>query len=141
MGMCNVKHSKLSTVGLAVAFGIVSALMMLVLAWTAWQSGMGTSIVTEWSSVYPGFAPTMAGGLAGAAWGFLEGFIFGLIFGCIYNLCVHMCCGKNACGCGKPGCAACGRGCGCGKPGCPACSKGGCNCGKSSCPMCGDARR
>lgn len=108
--------ARLSAVALGVAFGVVSALFMMIFAWAVYFDGATSPIIAEWAQVFPGFAATVKGGFIGGAWGFVEGFICGLVTGWIYNLCLccsHCCCCKtsacNSCGCGKPGCGVCNK--------------------------------
>lgn len=99
------KYSKLSPVGLGIAFGFISGLSMMIFAWMAMKNGHGMQIIDLWSSIFPGYAATWGGGVVGAAWGFVEGFVTGLITAWVYNLCT--CCGcpmKGCCGCGKSPC-------------------------------------
>jgi hypothetical protein len=87
---------KLSICSLAFAFGITKGLGMMLLAWSAWQWGVGGGLVTVIESIYHGYAPTLQGGLFGLAWGFLDGFVCGLVIAIIYNLCL-CCCWCKAC--------------------------------------------
>lgn len=87
-------------VSLGIAFGIVSGLCMLALAWAGWLWGYGTIMIDQIASIYHGYAATMIGGLWGLLWGFVKGFIGGLIFGWVYNGLVHCrskCCPANKC--------------------------------------------
>lgn len=89
--------SRLSICGLALAFGVVSALSMGVFAWTAFWTGHGNVVIAQWAEFFPGFAATVKGGWIGFGWGFLEGIICGIIFGIVYNLCLFCC---KCCCCG-----------------------------------------
>ena len=93
--------TRLCAPALGMAFGVITGLIMMVLAWAAWQWGFGSSLVEQYSAVYYGYASTLVGGLFGALWGFIEGFIFGLVAGWVYN-CVARCCG---CGSNCPTCS------------------------------------
>lgn len=117
--MMKGKCTRLSAIALGVAFGVVSALFMMIFAWSVWMNGTTSPIIDQWAAIYPGYAATLKGGFIGGAWGFVEGFICGLVVGWVYNLCLCCC----SCCCGKPSCQSCGMGrCGCGKPNCPACN-------------------
>lgn len=87
--------SRLSALGVAVAFGITSALCMMFMAWSVVWWGHGGELMKLYAEMFPGYEATMTGGWIGGAWGFGEGFVFGLIFAWIYNLCV--CCCKCKC--------------------------------------------
>ena len=102
-----MKCARLSAVALGVAFGVVTALTMMIFAWTAWNGGHGTQIVDMWATVYPGFEASLKGGFIGGAWGFVEGFIVGVVVGWVYNLCL-CCCSKRGCCCGQSSCPSCG---------------------------------
>lgn len=90
--------SRFCVFSLAIAFGITTGLWLLLFAWFANFWGHGAAIITQWSEVYKGYAPSIAGGFIGFAWGFVEGFIFGLLLGWIYNCCSRCCkCCKGIC--------------------------------------------
>ena len=91
--------TRLSAVAFGVSLGLVTGIIMMVFAWIAMHGQYGTAMITQWSSLYPGYEATVAGGFIGLAWGFLEGFIIGLVWGWLYNLC--LCCCRCAC-CKKP---------------------------------------
>lgn len=102
------KCTRLSAVALGVALGVVSALTMMIFAWSA-MSGTGTALIDQWSAIYPGYGASVKGGFIGGAWGFVEGFICGLVTAWVYNLCL-CCCSKRSgcgCGCGKAACECC----------------------------------
>lgn len=99
------KSARLSAVALAVALGVVTALSMMLFAWSAWLWGYGEQMIAQSATLYPGFDASLKGGFVGGAWGFLEGFIFGLVTSLIYNLC--LCCCNKSCNCGNPSCPAC----------------------------------
>ncbi len=98
------KCTRLSAVALGVAFGVVSAISMMVFAWSAWLGGNGSQMIQQWAAIYPGFDASLKGGFIGGAWGFVEGFVLGVITGWIYNLCL-CCCSKKCC-CGQAPCTS-----------------------------------
>lgn len=83
---------------LGLAIGITNGLAMLLFAWGGWLWGYGTTMITEFGPLYPGYAATFLGGVFGALWGLLTGFVFGIVMGWIYNffLCYARCC-KSSC--------------------------------------------
>jgi len=81
--------SKWCIKALALSFGIVCAIYILLLGWVA-AFGWGTSIVHVISSFYIGYAPTFWGAIIGAIWAFVDGAIFGIVLGLFYNL--FVCC-------------------------------------------------
>lgn len=85
------------------AFGIICGIFMMLLGWFAIQ-GYGVGLVTLYSTIYYGYAPTWIGGLIGGLWGLVEGFIFGflvaLVYNCFSRCCRGICCRKGeACTC------------------------------------------
>lgn len=89
--------SRLSIIGLSIAFGVVTAISMAAFAWTAFWTGHGMVVIAQWAEFFPGLAATIKGGWIGAGWGFIQGFVGGLLFAIVYNLC--LCCCKSCCGC------------------------------------------
>jgi len=89
------KCMRLSAVALGISLGLVSGLFMMLFAMAAWRWGYGTSMMTQYTSMLPGFDATLTGSFIGLAWGFLEGFIVGVIWAWIYNLC--LCCCRCCC--------------------------------------------
>lgn len=88
--------TRLSAVAFGISLGILSALIMAILAWVSMHGAYGADVIKQWGSVYPGYEASIKGGFIGLAWGFLEGFIFGLIWAWLYNLCL-CCCGCCPC--------------------------------------------
>ena len=76
---------KLRIIPLAVAFGTVWALGILVLAWAA-AFGWGAALVELMASLYIGYGPGFLGGLVGALWAFVDGAIAGALIAVIYNV-------------------------------------------------------
>lgn len=80
---------------LSVAFGLANALGLLVLGLLGTYYGYGLIMISTIASIYPGYAPTVAGSFIGAFWGFLDFFFFLLVVGLIYcglsKLCSKCC--------------------------------------------------
>ncbi len=77
--------AKLSIKGLALGFGLAWGLYMLCLGWVS-VTGWGAGIVSNFSSLYIGFAPGFVGGIVGALWGFLDGAVGGILIAYFYNM-------------------------------------------------------
>ena len=75
---------KLRIIPLAVAFGTIWALGILVLAWAA-AFGWGTALVELLGSLYLGYDASFLGGLIGALWAIVDGAIAGALIAVIYN--------------------------------------------------------
>ena len=75
---------KLRIIPLAVAFGAVWALGMLVLALAA-AFGWGTALVALMGSLYVGYDASFLGGIVGALWAFVDGANAGALIALIYN--------------------------------------------------------
>src|SRR3990167_5909931 len=71
----------LCAVSLGLAFGVVSAIFMLLLAWAGWLWGYGAVFIDQYSVIYYGYAASFVGGIVGAVWGLIGGFIFGFLSG------------------------------------------------------------
>lgn len=97
-------NKKLCPFTFGLALGLTCAIFTAVYAWIGWAWGYGVELITQYGSVYFGYAPTFIGGLWGALWGFAEGFIFGFVLVLIFDL--LMCCKK--CLCKNNGCSSCG---------------------------------
>lgn len=83
--------TRLCSPALGLALGIVSGLSMMLFAWASWQWGVGTTLMTEYASMFHGYEASLIGGVWGGLWGFIEGLVMGLIIGWVYN-CVARCC-------------------------------------------------
>lgn len=97
----NYCGARLCSPALGMAFGVVSGVMMLLLAWAGMFWGFGTAFIDQYSLVFYGYSATFTGGLFGLLWGFIEGFIFGLIVGWVYNFCSRCCGSKSGGACQK----------------------------------------
>lgn len=69
---------------LGVAIGVLWAAYVLFCGITA-MFGWGVALVEALSSLYIGYAPSIAGAAIGAAWGFVDGYIAGVVIAWIYN--------------------------------------------------------
>jgi hypothetical protein len=92
------KSGGLCAVGFGVSLGLVSGIVMMLLAWASLWWGTGSSLVDQWSTIYKGYESSIKGGLIGLGWGFLEGLIVGLVWAWIYN-CIYCCCKCKSCKC------------------------------------------
>ena len=107
--MCGHK-SRVHVLAVALAAGIVWALVVLVLGLTGTLVPGHMVIFDLFGAVYAGFTPTAGGVVVGIIWGFIYGFIAGLIFALLYNAFSHCC--RHKCGmcckmCGKHLCEKC----------------------------------
>lgn len=93
---------KLCAGALGISFGIVTGLFMMLFAWASSWWGVGTVMVDQWTTVFPGYTATMGGGVIGFLWGFLEGFITGFLLAAIYN--GITCCCRCKCCAGSTSC-------------------------------------
>ena len=85
-----VKYGKIYPVSFGFAFGILSGLGTMLLAWAGARWGFGLPLINLLSSVYHHYAATFVGGLWGFFFGFLHSFIFTLLVAMIYNC--SLCC-------------------------------------------------
>ena len=76
---------KLSVHGLAMAFGVIEALGVLVLGVLNGLFGWGEEIVNFTAKIYSGFAPTVEGVFVGMIWGFAVAFVSGALIAWTYN--------------------------------------------------------
>ncbi len=83
-----------------ISLGLVSGIIMMLLAWVSHWWGMGSSLVDQWSTIYKGYESSIQGGFIGLGWGFLEGLIVGWVWASIYN-CICCCCKCKRCKCCK----------------------------------------
>lgn len=81
---------------IAIAFGLANALGLLVMGLLGTYNGYGLMMISTIGSIYPGYAPTVAGSFIGAFWGFLDVFIFFIVAGIIYRV-MKKCCNKCYC--------------------------------------------
>lgn len=85
-----VKYGKIYPVSFGFAFGILSGLGTMLLAWMGARWSFATPIVKLMSHVYYHYECTFVGGLWGFFWGFLHSFVFTLLAAVIYN--ASLCC-------------------------------------------------
>lgn len=95
---CKCGCKRLSACALGISLGILSGLVMMLIALAAMKWNYAMPVIGQWAAVFPGYNATVEGSFFGLAWGFLEGFVFGLVLGWIYNLCL-CCCSKRCCCC------------------------------------------
>jgi ABC-type molybdate transport system permease subunit len=81
------RPARLGVLAFGLAFGAATAIAMLFLGIAA-SFGWGDRLVSVFSSLYLGFAPTVLGTILGMAWGFADGFIGGAIVAGLYNLAI-----------------------------------------------------
>jgi hypothetical protein len=75
---------KLNVGALALSFGILWGLSVLVLGWIA-MGGWGVRWVEVLSSLYIGYRATVVGAIIGAIWAFFDGLIGGFLIAVFYN--------------------------------------------------------
>lgn len=94
-----VKYGKIYPVSFGFAWGVLSGLFLMVLAWLGAQYNFGLPLIGFLSSVYHHYQATFVGGLWGFFWGFIHSFIFGILLAMIYNC--SLCCFSPAGSCGS----------------------------------------
>lgn len=77
--------------GFGLAIGVSWAIGMFAMGLLALFFGWGTAMVTSFSELYIGYAPTFIGSIIGAIWGFVDGFIFGVLIAWFYNIFLRCC--------------------------------------------------
>jgi hypothetical protein len=85
---------------IAIAFGLANALGLLILGLLGDYYGYGLMMISTIASIYPGYAPTLAGSFIGAFWGFCDLFLFFLVAGFIYCILNKLCskgCSSSSC--------------------------------------------
>ena len=75
----------LSTKGLAMAFGVITGVWVLILGLIVMTTGWGVEILTLYAGVFPGYSATIAGSIIGGILGFVEGYIIGWVTAVVYN--------------------------------------------------------
>lgn len=78
-------YAKLSPAKFGFAWGVIYALGILLVGWTAWLWNYGTDFVNGLASIYLGYAATFWGAILGAIWAFIDFFIFGWLVAVVYN--------------------------------------------------------
>lgn len=92
-----VKYGKIYPVSFGFAWGILSGLGMMLLAWAGARFSLGLPVIGLMGSVYHHYTATFAGGLWGFFWGFLHSFIFGLLLAMVYNCSCKCFCPAGSC--------------------------------------------
>jgi len=75
---------KLSVRGMGLSFGVLWAILTLVVGFTA-MHGWGARYVDVMSSFYMGYNTTFMGAFIGAVWAFFTGLLSGALFAYFYN--------------------------------------------------------
>ena len=88
-------YGRLAPAKFGFAWGLMWAIGLLLMGWSAWLWGYGMAFVALFASVYIGYGPTFLGAVLGAVWGFIDFFIFAWLVALIYNGC-HHCCKKSS---------------------------------------------
>lgn len=93
------KYQKIYPVSFGFAWGLLSGLGWMILAWGGARWGVGLHVLSLMSNIYRNLAPTFVGGLWGFFWGFLHAFVFALLAAWIYNSCTKCFCpaGDSCC--------------------------------------------
>lgn len=100
-----VKYGKIYPVSFGFAWGILSGLFAMVLAWLGARYNFGLPLIGVMGSVYHHYTATFVGGLWGFVWGFIHSFVFGMLVAVIYNCASKSFCPVGSCGsCCNPKC-------------------------------------
>lgn len=91
------KYGKLYPVSFGFAWGLLSGLGVMLLAWSATRWSFELPIVDLLGHVYYHYEASFFGGLWGFFWGFLHSFVFGLLLAWIYNSCCSCFCPTGSC--------------------------------------------
>ena len=76
--------NKLAPNALGVAIGVLWAVYVFLCGIIA-IFGWGVDLVDTLSSLYIGYAPTVAGAFIGLVWGFVDGYIAGVVIAWVYS--------------------------------------------------------
>ena len=77
--------NKLNPMAMGLAFGILWAAGVLIIALLAMSNGYGSEMIEALGTVYLGLEATLTGALIGAVWGFVDAFIGGYLLAWLYN--------------------------------------------------------
>lgn len=77
--------NKLNAMAMGLAFGVLWAAGVLIIALLATYNGYGSEMVASLGTVYLGLEATLTGALIGAVWGFVDAFIGGYVLAWLYN--------------------------------------------------------
>ena len=77
--------NKLNPMAMGLAFGILWAAGVLIIALLAMSNGYGSEMIESLGTVYLGLEATLTGALIGAVWGFVDAFIGGYLLAWLYN--------------------------------------------------------
>lgn len=92
-----VKYGKIYPVSFGFAFGILSGLGMMLLAWAGARWGVAVPFIHVMGQLYRHYDASFVGGLWGFFWGFLHSFVFGLLAALIYNCSCCWFCPAGSC--------------------------------------------
>ena len=92
-----VKYGKIYPVSFGFAFGILSGIGTMLLAWAGARWSFAAPMVKLLSHVYYHYECSFVGGLWGFFWGFLHSFVFTLLAAVIYNSCLCCFCPSGSC--------------------------------------------
>lgn len=76
---------RLNVPAMALAFGVVTGLSILWVAWAAGLFGWYRPYVENLRSAIPGYGPSFFGGIWGGIWGLVDGGIVGGLIAYLYN--------------------------------------------------------
>lgn len=77
--------NKLNPKAAGLAFGILWAAGVLIIALIAMTNGYGSEMIQSLGTVYLGLEATVTGAIIGAIWGFVDAFIGAYLFAWLYN--------------------------------------------------------
>ena len=80
-----MKANMLNPMAMGLAFGILWAAGVLIIALLAMWNGYGSEMIEALGTVYLGLEATLTGALIGAVWGFVDAFIGGYLLVWLYN--------------------------------------------------------
>ncbi len=100
--MSSGNYIRLAPVKFGFAWGIIGALSILLVGWSAWLWAYGLPFVRVMGSVYMGYTATFLGAIWGAIWAFIGSFVTGWLIALIYNDCCRCCCHSNSKSSGEP---------------------------------------
>lgn len=80
-----VKYGKIYPVSFGFAWGLLSGVATMLLAWAGARWGFGLPAIGFLANIYHHYAATFVGGLWGLFYGFLHSFVFGLLLAMVYN--------------------------------------------------------
>ena len=91
------KYGKLYPVSFGFAWGIISGLGWMILAWLGGRYNFGLPLIHVMTRVFRDYTSTFIGGLWGLLWGFLSSFVFGVLAASVYNCSSKCFCPAGSC--------------------------------------------